>query len=646
MLRGLSIRRKLALYAVSCSTVGAVVAAAVVVIYVGHLRDAVPSHLSARTSSLVAAVEAAEGDSTRLETILRSAVEDRRVYRATVINGDGSSVVSVPSSPPFARPLALGYDANALRLVVESTSGGRVAIWYNEAALYDELNNGLVIVGVTLVSGLVAALLFASLVGRWVAQPISELAALARSIPESGDFTVERVSTGRDEVGQLGAAFGEMLAKVERRERALEEARRAAELAANEARQMAAQAQATADALAGETEAREHAQRQLEQAQKMEALGRLAGGIAHDFNNLLFVIGTYADDLVKRLDGEDHESIEQIQEAVRRATKLTQQLLSFSRQPRGDPIDVDVGQMLVGMQRLLERLIGEDIALSVEGATTRMVVRAPEGALESAVMNLVVNARDALPSGGRIKISMRPAPAPAIIPEPAGSGADRWMELTVEDDGLGMDEHTRRHAFEPFFTTKPAGEGTGLGLTLVYALCRQLGGQVTVHSEIDKGTRFELLLPLGGADSGFSVDIPSMTPLPSEEGRVLVAEDDPQVRRLVVRVLRRAGFDVDAVEDGQAAFERLEIGPPVDLVVSDVVMPRMGGLDLAQALRRAKIEVPMLFISGYPANPGQSSAPFPPELPMLRKPFTAQALRQIVRRMLGRAPRTPPPVSE
>ena len=375
----------------------------------------------------------------------------------------------------------------------------------------------------------------------------------------------------------------------------------------------------------------------------MEALGRLAGGVAHDFNNLLFVIGTYAEDMVKRLTADDRESMEQIQEAVRRATKLTQQLLSFSRQPRGEPMEVDVGRMLTGMHRLLQRLIGEDIVLTVNGATMNITVRAPEGALESAIMNLVVNARDALPNGGNITISMRREAAPDIIPQPAGSGADRWMVLSVEDDGVGMDEETHRRAFEPFFTTKAAGEGTGLGLTLVYALCQQLGGQVTIRSERGRGTSFDLLLPLGAGESGFSIDIPTLTPLPSEEGRILVAEDDPQVRRLVVRVLVKAGFDVDAVEDGQAALERLRDGLQVDLVVSDVVMPKMGGLDLASALRRARIEVPILFMSGYPAHPGQASAPFPPELPILRKPFTAQELRRTVRRMLGRDVATPSP---
>ena len=622
--------------------VGVVVAIVLIVVALAQRRDEIEVDLRQKAGHLAQALRQAGDNGQEIGPLLELVVAGHHVGRAEIVR-PGGMVLSVPPSNEGGARYDLGYDPDALRLVVPLDDGGQLALWFDRAALYLDIRSAIFRSLVALLVSVVTAILFASLASRWIARPIADMAALARSIPESGDYQVGAVTVSRDEVGQLGAAFGEMLGKVERRERALEEAKAAAEAAAQEARQMAAQAQATADALAAETEARARAQRQLQHAQKMEALGRLAGGVAHDFNNLLLVIGTYADDLAKRLDGEDRESIEQVHEAVRRAIKLTQQLLSFSRQPRGEPTDVDVGQMLTRMQRLLHRLIGEDIALSVEGAGIQMIVRAPEGALESAVMNLVVNARDAMPSGGSIRISMRPAPAPEIIPEASASGADRWMVLSVEDDGLGMDEETRRRAFEPFFTTKPTGEGTGLGLTLVYALCQQLGGQVTVDSEVGRGTRFDLLLPLSDAESGFSVDIPSMTPLPSEEGRVLVAEDDPQVRRLIVRVLVKAGFAVDAVNDGMAALERLREGPSVDLVVSDVVMPRMGGLDLAQALRREKIEVPILFISGYPAHPGQATSTFPPELPMLRKPFTAQALRRIVRRMLGRNPITPLP---
>ena len=644
MFRGLSIRTKLTLYAMASAAVGVLAAVAMIVLSLAQQRDAVSDYLRARLAQITPAVQSQRLQPDQLQSTLRLVAADPALRQVALIDARRKSYVAVPSELQVMGPYAAGYDSNTLGWAADLSTGEQLVVWYDEEYLYSTVRQATLRVSVGLLAAVVTAILFASLAGRWVARPIAELAALARNIPETGDFRVETVTVSRDEVGQLGAAFGEMLSKVERRERALDEARQAAEIAAAEARQLAAQAQATADALAGATDARQRTQRQLEQAQKMEALGRLAGGVAHDFNNLLFVIGTYGDDLARRLEGEDLEAIEQVQEAVRRATKLTQQLLSFSRQPRGESVDVDVGQTLTRMHRLLQRLIGEDIALTVEGTRTRMVVRAPEGALESAIMNLVVNARDALPNGGHVKVAMQLAEAPETIPNVSGSGADRWMRLVVEDDGLGMDDDTRHRAFEPFFTTKPTGEGTGLGLTLVYALCQQLGGQVSIESEPGGGARFELLLPMTEGESGFSVDLPAMTPLPSEEGRVLVAEDDPQVRRLVVKVLAKAGFDVEAVEDGTAALDRLETGPRVDLVVSDVVMPKMGGLDLAQALRRARIEVPVLFISGYPAHPGQS-VPFPPELPMLRKPFTAQALRRMVRRMLGRNPVTPPPTT-
>ncbi len=654
MTRGVSIRTKLALYAFAAASVGVLMAMAMSFLALTQSRDAVPSYLRARSVPLAKAVRLASLEpiapgrlappsAARLRAALSIVVSDAEIRQAAIRAPDGGFELVVPDGAAMPASLSVGYDPGSLRLVTELPEGVQVALWYDEQRLYEGFVQAVIRIGLSLLTAAVTAILFASLAGRWIARPIAQLAHLARSIPESGDFDVSTPSESFDEVGQLRAAFGEMWGKVERRERALQEARRNAEQAALQSQQMAAQAQATADALAAETAARERTQRQLEQAQKMEALGRLAGGVAHDFNNLLFVIGTYTDDLTRRLEADDQEAIDQIQEAVRRATKLTQQLLSFSRQPRGEPVDVDVGQMLIRMEGLLRRLIGEDIALTVEGTHSRLVVRAPEGALESAVMNLVVNARDALPEGGSIKISMSPERESPQFAKGTQTADARWMRLSVEDDGLGMDESIRRQAFEPFFTTKPTGEGTGLGLTLVYALCRQLGGEVLVDSEAGHGTRFDLLLPLADADGGFSVDVHNMTPLPSEEGRVLVAEDDPQVRRLIVRVLVKAGFDVEAVEDGQAALTRLSEGPPVDLVVSDVVMPKMGGLDLANAIRQAGIDVPILFVSGYPAHPGQASAPFPPGLPMLRKPFTAQALRRQVRQMLGRHPITPVP---
>ncbi|MEM7676539.1 MAG: ATP-binding protein [Myxococcota bacterium] len=642
MVTSISIRTKLTLYAVVATLGGVSVSTAMVVFGLAQRRDAIHPVLEMRSADLRNVIDCEQPQVSK--SMIDLFASDPTLRRVGIFSRRPPAEYFSPDAPVDVRPFELGYRADMLRLVSRCGENTQIILWYDNKTVSNELIRAGLQLAVAMLGAVLTAILFASLASRWVARPIAEFAALARSIPESGDYQVGPVRVSRDEIGQLGAAFEEMLNKIERRERALDEARATAEEAAANARAMAAQSQAAADALAKETEARETAQRQLEQAQKMEALGRLAGGVAHDFNNLLFVISTYADELTKRLKGEEYEAVDQIQEAARRAINLTQQLLSFTREPSGKPTDVDVGRMLSRMQALLQRLIGEDIELTVTGVDQRIVVRAPDGALESAVMNLVVNARDAMPSGGSIDISMCLDPDLSRFPQASASKEERWMVLSIHDDGDGMDEQTQHQAFEPFFTTKPTGEGTGLGLTLVYALCRQLGGQVTVHSVLGKGTSFDLLLPVAeGEMPRIATELPSLTPLPSEEGRVLVAEDNPQVRRLLTRVLTMAGFEVEAVSDGDAALHRLREAPPVDIVVSDVVMPKMGGLDLRQALRREGIEVPMLFISGYPAHPGQSSAPFPPELPLLRKPFNAQALRRLVRRMLGRSQDTPPP---
>ncbi|MEO1337812.1 MAG: histidine kinase dimerization/phospho-acceptor domain-containing protein, partial [Myxococcota bacterium] len=429
---------------------GVTVSIAMVIFGLAQRRDAVGPYLERRSADLIRVIDCEKPQLPK--TMISLFASDPTLRRVGIFRQRTPPDYYFSDVPGEVGPFALGYRADKHRLVTRCGENAQIILWYDNGTVSNELVRAGLQLALAMLGAVLTAILFASLASRWVARPIAEFAALARSIPESGDYQVGTVRVSRDEVGQFGAAFEELLNKVERRERALLEARQSAEEAAASAREMAAQAQASADALAKETEARETAQRQLEQAQKMEAVGRLAGGVAHDFNNLLFVIGTYADELTKRLHGEDFEAIDQIQEAARRAINLTQQLLSFTREPSGKPIDVDVGQLLSRMQALLHRLIGEDIELTVSGIEQRIIVRAPDGALESAVMNLVVNARDAMPIGGAIDISMRLDPDLSAFPQASASAEDRWMVLSIHDDGDGMDERTKHQAFEPFFT--------------------------------------------------------------------------------------------------------------------------------------------------------------------------------------------------
>jgi two-component system cell cycle sensor histidine kinase/response regulator CckA len=380
-------------------------------------------------------------------------------------------------------------------------------------------------------------------------------------------------------------------------------------------------------AIARDLSERDRLENELRQAQKMEAVGRLATGIAHDFNNLITVLLGYSDELIEEAPKNTtlHSAAVEVRRAADRASGLTQQLLAFSRRQASVAHAVDVNDVIARMEDLIRRLLGPEIRLEFSLQPDLATISADNQQIGQVMMNLVVNARDAMPNGGTLTIETANVELGTenvdVIPGP-------HVELIVSDSGLGMTADVRDRLFEPFFTTKDSGRGTGLGLSMVQAIVRQSAGHIIVDSHPGKGAKFKVYFPRQGDVA--NAPVPSLVP-PSlatvrGEGVILLAEDDRSVRRLVVSELTRRGFTVLDAEDGVAALEifRLE-KDRVDVLVTDVVMPRMNGAELAKQAGQMRPGLKILFISGHPERAGSGLDPAG-VTNLLMKPFTADTL--------------------
>ena len=383
---------------------------------------------------------------------------------------------------------------------------------------------------------------------------------------------------------------------------------------------------------------------QLRHAQKMEAVGRLAGGVAHDFNNLLTVITGRSQLLLLKLPPESplRRDVELVEETAHRASALTRQLLAFSRKQMVQPRVVDLNEIVRGMETMLGRLIGEDIGLATRLDPTAGCVRADPAQLEQMIVNLAVNARDAMPLGGRLTLETSFVRLDeSFARQYVGLRAGPHVRLTVRDTGVGMDGLIKTHLFEPFFTTKGPGKGTGLGLATVYGIVTQSGGAIRVESEPGQGAAFTIDLPRvdAPADARGDLGIPTAAPHGSET--VLLVEDEPEVRRLARDILHEQGYTVLEATDGDDALKiGREHGGPIHLLVTDVVMPQMGGRELADRLMAGRSETKVLYVSGYTDDAILHQGVSETGTAFLPKPFTAWALSQKVREVLDAAPAT------
>jgi two-component system cell cycle sensor histidine kinase/response regulator CckA len=376
---------------------------------------------------------------------------------------------------------------------------------------------------------------------------------------------------------------------------------------------------------------------QFRQAQKMEAVGRLAGGVAHDFNNLLMVVSGYTEVLLEQLDQDDPllPKVQAIQQAADRATTLTRQLLAFSRKQLLELKVVDVNAIVADMERLLRPLIGENIELTTKLTPSVGHTRADAGQLEQVIMNLVVNAKDAMPSGGKILIETREADVDAARREHSLIEAGTYILLSVSDTGAGMDPETQSRIFEPFFTTKEKGKGTGLGLSTVYGIVKQSGGYIFAQSEMGCGTTFRIYLPRV-ADPTQHPGLAKHAQGPTGGSEtVLLVEDEESVRELVRETLKSKGYTVMEASDGVAGMKAAETYQgTIDILITDVVMPGMSGRELAQRVSAARLEIKVLYLSGYTEDAIIHEGVLEPGTAFLQKPFTLHALARKVREVL------------
>jgi signal transduction histidine kinase/ActR/RegA family two-component response regulator len=452
---------------------------------------------------------------------------------------------------------------------VELTGGAKpvsiiVLKSYNDSLAYLEKQNQLL--GALGILAVVVGGVLVFVISDRFTRPLARLFEGVRAL-EKGDFSYPVAAEGSDEVAHVTRAFDRMRKTLK----------------------------------SDETQ-KEQLQEQLRQAQKMEAVGRLAGGVAHDFNNLLTIIKGHGDLMLEKLQPSDplQRNANQIEKAANRAASLTRQLLAFSRMQVLEPKVLDLNVLVAEMCSLLKRLVREDISFTFKAGESLGRVKADPGQIEQVIMNLTVNACDAMPTGGKLTVETRNVfvdeafakNRPPLLP-------GEYIGLTVEDTGHGMDAATRERIFEPFFTTKEMGKGTGLGLATVYGVVKQSGGCIWVESEPGTGTRFEVYLP--AAREAVESAIPEGTPKAAahHSGAVLIVEDEEAVRELAAEFMTSAGYKVLTARDGREALEVAKRSGPIRVLVTDIVMPNMRGPELAKNMKASRRDLKVIFMSGY-----------------------------------------------
>ncbi len=383
-------------------------------------------------------------------------------------------------------------------------------------------------------------------------------------------------------------------------------------------------------------------QEQLQQAQRLESIGRLAGGVAHDFNNLLIIILGYGEMVLNKLHPEDplRSYAKEILNAANRAAGLTRQLLAFSRKQTLQPVVLNLNDVLRNLEKMLRRLIGEDVSLEMALAEDLAPVLVDPGQIEQVIMNLAVNARDAMPQGGTLLMETSNVVLDeAYASTHSGVTPGAYVRLAVTDTGCGMTKEVLDRIFEPFFTTKERGRGTGLGLSTVYGIVKQSGGNIWVYSEPQRGTTFKIYLPVSEAKVQPTVERERFMHPAGRGEHILVVEDDETLRKMMGNLLYELGYKVTlAANAGEALLLIEESGLKPDLILTDVVMPNMSGKQLIDRLMRTLPDLKVLYMSGYTDNAIVHYGVLDPSTPFIQKPFTRDAIALKIREILGDEP--------
>ncbi|MGE5927268.1 MAG: ATP-binding protein [Gemmatimonadota bacterium] len=733
--RDLPVGRKLTLIIMAATGWALFFAAAGVLVYdLTTLRPRTRADLSAQAELIRVNSTAALAfdDSAAAEENLR-ALASRPELAATIYDSTGRVFATHPAgAPPIGRPFEVHetFTRDELTLarpiLSEGDSVGWLVIRAGIPPLWQRLPQYGLLVGVLLLTLGALAWMLSRMLRRSISDPLRRLADTAHVIGRDRDYRVRAMKDGDDEIGEVTAAFNEMLATIEAREAALRDstqrlrdamqaagmahwrwdvARDAISWGGEEARvfpdgvrprdatlgallqvlepedrepvERALRAAARTDGacevdlriagaedvrwivlrgragrrpesgglevfgLATDVTERRSLEQQLLQSQKMEAIGRLAGGIAHDFNNLLTAILGYARFAKAGLPegSQVRDDVHQIELAGDRAAALTGQLLAYARRQIVAPRTADLNELVGRMQRMLRRLIGEDVTLDLACAANLWPTRIDAAQFEQVLLNLVVNARDAMPDGGRIVIGTRNEhfDAATVRNRPEMIPGD-YVVLTVGDSGVGIDPATLGRIFEPFFTTKEQGKGTGLGLAVCYGIVRQAGGHIWAASEPGRGSTFTVLLPRSEAEAEAPAGPPEASPARGQE-TVLVVEDEPAVRSLAARTLASLGYHVlEAATGGEALGVARRYEGAIDVLVSDVVMPEMSGPAVAEAVVAVRPGVRVVFMSGYTEAAMETGNLGIPGAVLLPKPFDPDVLGRAVRAVLDASP--------
>ncbi|HEX9734313.1 MAG TPA: ATP-binding protein [Thermoanaerobaculia bacterium] len=538
--------------------------------------------------------------------IAAACVYDRNgnLFADFVENGD----FSCPEAP---EPAGHAFQKGALRLSkpLATTDGvvGHLFVLRPLPPLLARLPQYALMLAAVVFALLAVSAIMTAALKRLISGPILRLARAAHQVRDHEDYSVRVKKSGDDEVGYLTEAFNQMLATIEHNSAALR-------AAYHEQKRL---------------------QDQLLLAQKMESIGRLAGGVAHDFNNYLTVIVGSAELAMSQLSPESplQRLLENVRKATTQASNLTRQLLAFARQQIIAPRVIDPNRLLVDMEKMLRSLVGEPVELAVIPLADVWPIRADPNQMSHVLMNLAVNARDAMPEGGKLTIETRNVAVDDADETPEIAGGE-YVLIKVTDTGAGMTAAALQHLFEPFFTTKELGKGTGLGLATCYGIVKQSGGHILVDSAPGRGTTFRIFFERSREGAVDRAAVGSRMNLPTGDETVLVVEDNALVRQTAVTLLRAQGYDVLEAAGGPDALRLVEQHEgEIDVLVTDVMMPQMNGKDVAQRLLALRPQLRVLYVSGY-AEVIADQGELEEGIEFLQKPYTSEALIRRVRTML------------